>query len=249
MSIKTYSQPKVSCVLLTADRQHHTLRAVKSYLAQDYANKELVMLDTGSNLFWPPQVSDLILANAKPDGATIGKLRNNANLLTGGDIIAHFDSDDLSHPYRLAEQVALLQSSGAEAVGYHDMVFWETRRRIADSTTEPCEEAWLYQHGGERYALGTSLMYWRKTWERVKFPDTSKGEDTLWLREVKCKSVSSTTNPPQADPVMANWAQYFQPRMIAEIHGSNTSSRIHRDSDQFTRIPELDAYCREHMKL
>lgn len=224
------------CVMLAScGRWQMQDRARKCFENQTYTNKRLRIY---CEYEWDPI------------SYTVGNHRNAANKKTPEDcIIAHWDDDDWSHPNRLAEQVALLQSSGAEAVGYHDMVFWDT--------TPLQSQAWLYQHGGDRYALGTSLMYWRKTWDRVKFPDTSKGEDTLWLREVKCKSVSSVDkldvivnvtlhhNPPKVWP----YAEGHGPRMIAEIHGSNTSSRIHRDSDQFTRIPELDSYCMERMKL
>lgn len=214
-------EPMVWCAMLASrGRWQMQDRARKCFEKQTYTNKRILICDESA---WDPI------------SYTVGKHRNAANEKTPeGCIIAHLDDDDYSHPSRLAEQVALLQSSKAEAVGYHDMVFWDT--------TPLQSQAWLYTHGGDRYALGTSLMYWRKTWERVKFPDTSKGEDTLWLREVKCKSVSSTPKP-------ATCPHLYEPRMIAEIHGSNTSSRIHRDSDQFARIPELDAYCREHMKL
>ena len=62
--------------------------------------------------------------------ATIGtKLRNFAGEANGPawmpEILIHWDDDDYSHPNRIAEQVALLQSSGADAtVGFREMLFW-----------------------------------------------------------------------------------------------------------------------------
>ncbi len=58
------SEPTVCCVCLTADRQSMTDRAVRSFLAQDYADAALVILDTG-NRAWTPQF-DLNMSISNP---------------------------------------------------------------------------------------------------------------------------------------------------------------------------------------
>src|SRR5262249_46637430 len=118
---------------------------------------------------------------------SVGMLRNlAASDAHEADILIHWDDDDYSHPNRIAEQVALLQSSGAECVGYREMLFCDTRLaefRESEYTFQlrPRNEAWIYKHGHPKYCLGTSMCYWREVWERRPFPDRTVGEDGEWL--------------------------------------------------------------------
>lgn len=244
-------EPLVTCVLLTADRPAMTARAVCSFLAQTYERKVLVIFDSGTQAqmdseFCGASTNPVYVRAEQFRGSSIGALRNAANeLCQGTDIIAHWDSDDWSHPYRLAEQVDLLQASRADAVGYHDMVFWQ--RYVG--------EAYLYCYSPARdansYALGTSLTYWRRTWERNKFIDTREhggkergGEDNRFVRAVRCVSEHSFRYEPGT-----TMSAEVEPRMIAEIHGSNSVQEPGvLVGDNFTRVPEWDAYCRERMK-
>jgi hypothetical protein len=172
---------------------------------------------------------------------TVGALRNEANRLTDeGEVLVHWDSDDVSHERRIEEQVALLQASGADAVGYSDMLFWR-----GPQLYKPDGEAWLYL--GPQKALGTSLCYWRKTWEHKPFPDQPRrgfasGEDTDWIKGLNLATASSLFFPGETSNT---------PRMIASIHSDNTSGsyRLMEHSDSWRRIPEWDAYCRNRMAL
>ena len=223
-------------------------RARKSFQAQTYVNA--------------------VLSEYRAGGLTlsIGRLRNIANGYSSGSIIMHWDDDDWSHPTRIADQVALLQMSGADAVGYRDMLFWRT----------PQEEAWLYHNDRPDYALGTSLCYWRETWERKKrFEDAPKrpgatGEDTIFLRDLKVVTVSCfDVQPPMITPQEEAWLgedKIFlrdlkvvtvscfdvQPPMIASIHGGNSQPYpvdLAAHPHNWTRVPQWDAYCREKMVL
>ncbi len=255
------SAPAVACVMLANGRPDMVKRAIKSFRAQTYENKRLLVYCNGSPITRMVEGNHDIVdwaTNYAADNKSIGKLRNEANECAWGDIICHFDSDDWSHPNRIAEQVALLQSSGAECVGYDEMLFW----RLAPCGRWDCEgsgccrgcEAWLYRAAGcmhiKNYAIGTSMMYWRKTWEEFPFPDYSPGCDDLrWAqgdsktgtRAVKIVSFSSI------EPIDAYSGSV--PRMIASIHGGNTCANFVPGAKEWTRVPEWDAYCREAMKL
>jgi glycosyltransferase involved in cell wall biosynthesis len=239
---------------LTKNRPEMLARAVDSFKAQTYKDKWLLILDTGapsvlyeSDDVYHEHVHEL-------DYLTIGALRNNANGYTdpayhdwSADIICHWDDDDYSHPNRIAEQVALLQASGADAVGYSDMLFWREPQVVLDVTYRH-GEAWLYL--GPQKALGTSLCYWRKTWQRKQFPDQPRpgfasGEDTDWIKGLNLVSVSSLVESEQ------DRIGYITPRMIASIHCKNTSGsyRLMEHSDSWRRVPEWDSYCRKVMCL
>jgi O-antigen biosynthesis protein len=215
-------QPKVSCVLPFAGRAEMVARAVRCFEGQIYPNKSLHQL-------------------ANNGERSVGALRNAVNALADGEIICHFDSDDWSHPSRIAEQVALLQSSGADAVGYREMLFWRT----------PENEAWLYVNRSPKpYALGTSLCYWRKTWEAKRFPavvqphnpNVNYGEDTAWIKGLKLNTEALWWKRKNQRPA--------DPRMIASIHGGNTSPAYKKlKGPEWTRVPEWDEYCAREMKL
>lgn len=266
--------PLVCCVMLTRDRPEMARRAVECFRAQTYdaARRELLVYNSGDPA-WFFDGSDAeneaqVIARVHA-GRSIGALRNHANACTVKDsIIIHLDDDDWSHPNRIAEQVALLQSSGKECVGYREMLFWREPHSESgeqdhpqDCTCGTCApgqrtviwtrftagEAWLYRNTRANYCVGTSLCYWRRVWERRPFPDLPNngegtGEDTEWLRGVDSLGVSGIS---EGDP---------QPRMIASIHGGNTmhydiEGNISLGSRNWERAPQWDDYCREKMRL
>jgi glycosyltransferase involved in cell wall biosynthesis len=235
------NEPTVACIMLANGRPAMVRRAAASFQLQTYPNREL--------MYWH-----------NIGGQSIGALRNAANFTAQADIICHWDSDDWSHPNRIAEQVALLQSSGAECVGYNEMLFCvesDTERMVTRIFTRarasasevglPVEiarksEAWLYRAAIPNYAIGTSMCYWRETWQRNPFSDQPEGCDDLhWFNNrVKISSVPSVWMDPAVE---------VAPRMIASIHGGNTCAKIDAGAREWTRVPEWDAYCQETMKL
>jgi hypothetical protein len=262
------AKSSVCAVCLTADRPEMLKRAVSSFNSQTYVEKMLFVLDTSGST------------------ESIGELRNRANnqavgstqdkpdgvIFNDPDIIIHWDDDDWSHPNRIAEQVALLQASDAEAVGYNEMLFWRKLPSVADtlseasyrSTAGPIKgEAWLYRNSSPHYAVGTSLCYWRETWKKKPFQalprklpsgEMSGSEDREWIRGMKTEGASSLWecgfvkyDPRKPAPVKA-------PRMIASIHGGNSmpynlEDLVARGATEWTRVPEWDDYCRKVMYL
>ncbi len=261
-------EPLVVCVMLTKNRPEMAARAVECFKRQTYERRKLLIWDNGelNRDFDLPggaggEFGSIghIPAEAYRD-VKIGKLRNEANaFLNTHDIVIHWDDDDTSHPMRIEEQVALLQASGADVVGYSDMLFWrgnDAPHHIAEEPdTWDGEQAWLYQNNDRgRYCLGTSLCYWRKVWEakpfNPKLPERrgGTGEDTEWLRGLKTSAITSMFR--WQGPTGSSFED-LQPRMIASIHGSNTQDYkgIEKSGNSWTRVPEWDSYCRGIMAL
>ena len=236
-------QPKtlVSCVLLSCGTVRAAMkeRAIRSYESQTYENRELIVYEgTGR----------------------IGALRNAANALSHGSIICHFDEDDWSAPQRVAEQVALLESTGADCVGINEMIFWQSPATVenwkerAASGESQIGLAWLYSnHIPPNYVLGTSLCYWRKAWEAHPFDDINQGEDMRFVGKVKTVGVSALSVG--MDGTSRGCARCFsipcmcEPRMITSIHGGNTSPFDPEKGAMCRRVPQWDAYCSERMAL
>jgi glycosyltransferase involved in cell wall biosynthesis len=168
------SQPLVSCIMPTADRRSHVVRAVQFFVRQDHPSRELVIVDDGAD-----PVSDLARADARiryvrlATRASIGEKRNMACAAARGSIIAHWDDDDWYGPQRLSRQVACLRTSGAAICGL--------RRLLYLSTVDG--RAWRYEYPrGERpWLAGNTLSYHRQAWERHPFAETSSGEDTRFV--------------------------------------------------------------------
>jgi hypothetical protein len=251
------TEPTVCAVMLTADRPELAKRAVECFRRQTYSRARLCVLDTGRAHALPESRDIKVGVFHSPDsrGKSISALRN---LVAGGvsnrgshntkppDIFAHWDDDDWSHPERIAEQVALLQSSGADCVGYNQMLFWRQPFGFRPLNDDDPGEAWLYSNENPGYGLGTSLCYWRKTWERKPFPATNVGEDLQFTTGLKCAGVSSFVGgyhePDDLTP----------PRMIARIHPGNTSTAYTpekmRANSEWKRVPEWDQWVRNVME-
>lgn len=262
------AQPLVCCVMLTRDRPQMARRAVECFRKQTYQNKRLHVSHTGIEPVLAfgghEEVFEKWIPIPDAGEFSIGGLRNYANqsaVHINADILIHFDDDDWSHPNRIEEQVALLQASGKQAVGYRDMLFSkrvlcpeckgyteEGRRICGNCNNHPIvAEAWLYSNPDPRYCLGTSLCYWREAWERRPFPDLSRGEDKAWLREVDSLGVFSSIARDSHFSVRMHPTD--EPRMIASVHAGNTSTPDPSTSSNFTRVTEWDSYCRERMAL
>ena len=196
--------PTVCAVMLTADRQEMTARAVRSFLAQDYQQCWMMVVDSSKAGRWQHEPrSDLKVRYTGYVGSNrnIGALRNHSLIAVVAwvpqpDIFIHFDSDDWSAPTRISDQVKLLVESGKQAVGYREMLFWrrpyllihhpsmftQAERESGAAVEDKPGEAWLYSNTDTRYSLATSLCYWRKTWEVKPFPDAMIGSEREWLK-------------------------------------------------------------------
>ncbi len=277
------SIPTVCAVMLANGRPEMAERAKRSFFAQscEFPKSILIYNNNGD----------------KP----ICTLRNLANAQTEADVIIHWDSDDWSHPNRIAEQVALLQSSGAECVGYGQMLFYSTvrfcdcyrspgppwyasrcrkphghvgghefgtkeeayERFYSDKPTEIAMiqsellpgaanfgDAWIYTASIPNYVLGTSMCYWRKTWEAHPFPDRSEGcDDLFWFNEKVKIAVLPAFGSMTYEPIVGGRVMFEDPRMIASVHSGNTCTAIMKNVREWKSVPEWNAYCREAMKL
>ena len=282
------SNPTVAAIMLVNGRHDMVKRAIRCFREQTYQNKHLLIYDTTpeetnflDDVYEDGSVTVREAADLNHHGErkTVGYLRNRANHNAEfADIIVHLDSDDWSHPRRIEEQVALLQASGKQCVGYRDMLFHKTFTKsdpdaLGADTWDSEGEAWLYTNTSRKYCLGTSLCYWRSAWEARPFPDAPKvagesGEDTLWLREIDSLGIESTRRHATESEIRAHGLHPApgvavkdiglmleqEPRMIASIHGGNTSTQYQdvvgmQSSPSWRRVPEWDGHCWKMMAL
>jgi len=164
-------QPLVSCITPTANREKYLPLAIGYFLAQDYPNIEMIILDDGRK-----SSADLIPDDPRiryyyynePIG-TIGNKRNLACEMAKGEIIVHFDDDDYYASDWVSRQVEAQLSSGANITGMNNVDFYsaidDRRYRYEDKLQE---KPWL---------CGATMAYKKSFWEGHRFDDIQVGED------------------------------------------------------------------------
>jgi glycosyltransferase involved in cell wall biosynthesis len=164
----------VSCIMPTHDRRGFIPQAIAGFLAQDYEDRELIVVDDGSD-----PIDDLIPADPRiryfrlPKRLTVGAKRNFACERARGDIVMHWDDDDWYPMSRIRVQAAALRERGSDICGSSSIYFYDRDR----------QEAFLYRYrgGGGTWVAGTTLAYRRAFWERNRFTDLQVGEDTQFV--------------------------------------------------------------------
>ena len=206
--------PLVTAIMPARGRREMARQSVECFLSQDYPNKELLILqDEDDRSFYdndPIVTVPSVLVRRVGERKSIAWKRNALCEQSRGDLICHFDTDDLSSPGRISAQVRELEQSGKAVTGYRDMYF-------VDGAS-----VYLYP-GSPRSILGTSLMYRREWWQSNQFTDSTAkldrddyskvctGEDT---RFVKAAS--------KAEQLFVSESREY---MAARIHSGNSSTK------------------------
>src|SRR5438874_1492302 len=123
--------PLVSCIMPTHNRRAFVPQAIEYFLRQDYPNKELIIVDDGTD-----PVSDLVPADERIHyirldvKQPIGTKRNLACQEARGSIIIHWDDDDWHASYQLSYQVEEIQRLMGE-----DWIFYDPEH--VETTADP----------------------------------------------------------------------------------------------------------------
>jgi glycosyltransferase involved in cell wall biosynthesis len=202
-SRETQDLPFVSCIMPTANRREFVRLAVEYYQRQDYARRELVVVDDG-----PDSVADLV--ERLPDvryvrvasGLSLGSKRNLACEEATGNIIVHWDDDDWYSPNRISYQVGQLLRTGVQVCGLSEVLFFDIRK----------QQGWRYSFtpNGGRWVAGATLCYWAAAWRDRRFADLDTGEDNRFVSEFENRFVLAHDN-----------SSFF----VGIIHESNSSRK------------------------
>ena len=149
--------PKVTVVMSAFQPDEHIFAAVRSTLAQTYANLELLVIDDCSGEYYDDilgQVADMdsrIRVLRQPVNGGTYRIRNRAMDEAAGELITFQDSDDWMHPQRLELQVENLIFN-PDAVG---------NISLSTRLTDRLEAV----ESGRRLRVGIcepALMFWRE---------------------------------------------------------------------------------------
>jgi len=161
--------PKVSCIMLTANRPQFVPLAVHYFLNSDFRDAELVIIDDGKESVLPllPDHHRIKYFYSDPIGS-IGKKRNYACERAKGEIIMHWDDDDY-YPYDwMSRQIKALEESQADIVGLNEIFFYSPLVNKFWNYVNKDEPPWL---------SGATMAYRKSFWEKHPFKDIHIGED------------------------------------------------------------------------
>jgi glycosyltransferase involved in cell wall biosynthesis len=168
------TQPLVSCIMPTYNRRAFVPHAIEYFFRQDYPNKELIVIDDGTDPVSDLMPDDQCIRYIRLDKrATIGTKRNLACEYAHGLLIAHWDDDDWHAAHRLRYQVNALIFSGKSLCGINRLLFWDMDRA----------KAWEYDYSIHQrlWLSGSTLVYRRDFWCGHRFSDVNVGEDARFV--------------------------------------------------------------------
>src|SRR5262249_47334978 len=120
------TNPLVSCIMPTADRRRFVPLALRRFLAQDYPNKELLVLDDGKDAVADLMPSDSRIRYSRSEKKQVlGSKRNECVRASHGDLIIHWDDDDWSADWRISYQVAKLMERNYNICGLNRLLYYE----------------------------------------------------------------------------------------------------------------------------
>ena len=172
--MSNFERPLVSCIMPTFNRRKFVPLALQYYLRQDYDNRELVIVDDGTD-----PVRDLIPAHSGisyyqlPNKKSLGEKLNLACEWAKGDIIVHWDDDDWYDTSRISYQVEALREFDAAICGINHLLYFNINTKAAFQYIYPPDErTWL---------LGSSLCYLKSLWKQHPFAPIDVGMDALFV--------------------------------------------------------------------
>jgi glycosyltransferase involved in cell wall biosynthesis len=175
--LKPSELPRVSCLMVTANRKNLAKRAVSCFQNQTYPNKELVVIDDGNEdyttIFEGIPASDIKYIRLKKSAdAVLGTLRNRALDEAEGDYLIQWDDDDWYHPERIAIQAKKLSE------GYDACCLSSSLMHLSEK-----EHLKLPFIGRLPDGIPGSIMHVKNN--SIRYPEYRKAEDTVYLKEWK----------------------------------------------------------------
>lgn len=171
---KEQKYPIVSCIMPTFNRRKFASRAIKYFKEQDYPNKELIIVDDGTD-----KIKDIISNDPQvvyiqhKSKTTVGEKRNIAIENSNANIILHWDDDDWQSRHRITYQVEQLLLNDAEVCGNDKLFFYDLRNK----------QLWFYRYPTQKrkWLAGETLCYTREFWKDRKFDNVDVGEDSRFI--------------------------------------------------------------------
>lgn len=119
ISNKDIVKGMASAVCCTHGRLHVLPDAVRSFIDQDYENKELIIINdhVGYPIYLEKENPQIKIYNFNKRFKSLGAKRNIAKNLASGEFIFIWEDDDISTPWRMSQSISILKENpSADAV-------------------------------------------------------------------------------------------------------------------------------------
>jgi predicted O-methyltransferase YrrM len=166
-------QPCVSCIMPTYGRPKLVPESVAMFLAQDYRNKELIILNDCPGQEFVASLPGVLVINDPARHPTLGEKRNAAIEAARGSLIAVWDDDDVYLPWRLSYCVKRMQELRTPFLLPHEYwAYWG--------------EEVLHHNQAVPGWIGHPLAIFRKDlWQQAGgYPNITLGEDASFFQRV-----------------------------------------------------------------
>jgi glycosyltransferase involved in cell wall biosynthesis len=171
--------PLVSCIMSTYNRRSLVPHAIQYYQQQDYPNRELIIVDDGTD-----PVQDLVPADQRihyfqlSRKSSLGVKRNIGCSVANGEIIIWWDDDDWYGDHRISYQVEPILNNRADITALKNSLIFATEdKKFWCCTTQLHEKMFLYG------VLGGTAAFLKRLWdEGFRFPDYSVAEEAAFIK-------------------------------------------------------------------
>jgi glycosyltransferase involved in cell wall biosynthesis len=179
--------PLISCVMPTYGRSDYVSESLSMFLAQDYPNKELIILNDCPGQELLGDYPGVTIVNSPTRWNTLGEKRNAAVAMAKGEYIAVWDDDDIYMPWRLSycmQRIQLLDPPVYCPAEY--WAYW------GDSNMHHNQAVlnWIYH---------PQMIFKKSEWDTVGgYPAVTLQEDTAFVRRILSARMIEWTPDPVA---------------------------------------------------
>ncbi|HPU29249.1 MAG TPA: glycosyltransferase [Syntrophorhabdaceae bacterium] len=134
----------VSIIITTYNRKHFLFDAVHSVIQQDFDDKEIIVIDDGSDDGSYEIVKDMPVKYLwKPNGG-ISSARNAGIKISKGEYIAFLDVDDRWLKGKLKKQIKAMEEEGY-LISYTDEIWLKNGKRINQKKRHKKYSGWIFE--------------------------------------------------------------------------------------------------------
>lgn len=137
--------PLVSVIITTYNRRHFLKGALASVLAQDYTDREVIVVDDGSTDGSREEIEGLPVRYLWKENGGISSARNEGLRAAEGEYIACLDVDDLWKKRKLSTQMRVMEETGIRLT-YTDEIWVRNGKRINQKLRHRKYSGHIFEH-------------------------------------------------------------------------------------------------------